>query len=63
MKIRKTILWSTVTFVTLLTLTLTWLWTADLGIFKPRLERWLSEETGREFVIDGEFHVDLTRHC
>jgi len=63
MKIRRIALWSTVVFVMLLTFALTWLWTADLGVFKPQLEQWISEKTGREFVIDGQFHVDLTRHA
>ena len=42
-------------------LTLTWLWTADLGVFKPQVERFLTQELGREFRIHGEFHVDLSR--
>jgi len=63
MRIRKIARWFAVVFVTLLALALAWLWTADLGAFKPQIERWVSEETGREFVIDGEFHVDLTRHA
>lgn len=63
MKIRKIAGWFTVVFVTLLAFVLAWLWTADLGVFKPQIERWVSEKTGREFVIDGEFHVDLARHA
>ncbi len=63
MTIKRIALWSSVVFVTLLTFALTWLWTADLGVFKPQVERWISEETGREFVIDGELQVDLARHA
>jgi len=63
MTIKRIALWSSVVFVTLLTLALVGLWTADLGVFKPQIERWISEETGREFVIDGEFQVDLARHA
>jgi len=63
MKTRRIALWSTITFASLLTFVLVWLWTADLGVFKSQLEDWISKETGREFVIDGEFHVDLTRHA
>jgi len=63
MRIRKIARWFTVVFVTLLAAALAWLWTADLGVFKPQIEQWVSEKTGREFVIDGEFHVDLTRHA
>jgi uncharacterized protein involved in outer membrane biogenesis len=62
MKVRKIALWSTAVFVTLLTFALIWLWAADLGVFKPQLEQWVSKKTGREFVIDGEFQVDLARH-
>lgn len=36
-----------------------WLWTADLGVFKPQLERFVTQKTGRDFVIDGKFSVDL----
>jgi len=63
MKIRRIALWSTITLAALLTFALAWLWTADLGVFKPQLERWVSEKTGREFVINGELNVDLTRHA
>lgn len=63
MKIKRIALWSTITFASLLTFVLVWLWTADLGVFKSQIEEWISKETGREFVIDGEFHVDLTRHA
>lgn len=63
MKIKRIAIWSSVVFVALLAIALTWLWTADLGVFKPQLERWVSEATGREFVIDGEFQVDLARHA
>ena len=63
MRIRKIARWFTVVFVALLALMLAWLWTADLGVFKPQIEQWVSEKTGREFVINGEFHVDLARHA
>lgn len=36
---------------------------ADLGVFKPQLERWVSKKTGREFAIDGTFSVDLSAHA
>lgn len=36
-----------------------WLFTADLGLFKPRVERFVTEATGRTFTIDGEFDVLL----
>ena len=43
-------------------LALSWLWTADLGSFKPHIERWASEESGRQISIDGDLHIDLARH-
>ncbi|MEM7430342.1 MAG: AsmA family protein [Pseudomonadota bacterium] len=36
-----------------------WIWFGDLGVFKPQIERWVSEQTGREFAIDGELHIDV----
>jgi len=63
MTMKKIIRRFSVVLVALLTLTLIWLWTADLGVFKPQLERWVSEKTGREFVIDGELQIDLARHA
>jgi len=49
------------TFV-LLTLAAVWLTTTDLGAFKPQVERFVTEQTGREFSIDGSFSVDIARH-
>ena len=43
-------------------LAISWLWTADLGSFKPQIERWASAETGRQISIDGDLHIDLARH-
>ena len=40
-------------------LALSWAWTADLGVFKPQLERIVAEKTGRNFLIEGNFQVDL----
>ena len=31
-----------------------WLWTADLGLLKPQIERFVTKQTGREFRIAGE---------
>ncbi len=61
MKWRKFFFWSACGFLLLLVIAGTWLWTADLGVFKPQLERWVSEQTGRNFVINGEFDVRLGR--
>lgn len=59
MRWRRFAFWFTFGTLAVLVLALTWLWTADLGVFKPQLERWVSEQTGREFSIDGNFYVDL----
>ena len=62
MRWRRIAFWITFGTLALIVLALTWLWTADLGVFKPQLERFVTEQTGREFAIDGEFQVDLSRH-
>lgn len=44
---------------TLLLLAILYLWFADLSAFKPRVEAAVSEATGREFRIDGDFRIDV----
>ncbi len=61
MRPRRIILWSTSTAMLLLLAVLCWLWFADLGVFKPRIEQWVSETTGREFTIDGPLEINLGR--
>jgi uncharacterized protein involved in outer membrane biogenesis len=63
MRWRRLAFWLSIGTLTLIVLAITWLWTADLGVFKPQVERFVSEQTGRELSIDGDFHVDLTRHA
>ena len=60
MRWRRLAFWFTFTTLALIVLALTWLWTADLGVFKPQLERFITEELGHEFAIDGEFRVDVS---
>jgi uncharacterized protein involved in outer membrane biogenesis len=62
MRWRRIAFWVTFTTLALVVLVLSWLWTADLGVLKPQVERFVMEETGREFAIDGDFSVDLARH-
>ena len=62
MRWRRIVFWFTFSTLALIVLALSWLWTADLGVFKPQLERLVSEEIGQEFAIDGELHIDLSRH-
>jgi len=63
MRWRRFTFWAVVGTLALIVLFLSWLWTADLGVFKPQLERFVAEKTGREFTIDGALHVDLARHA
>ena len=63
MKRRRRIrFWFSLAMLAILVLAITWLWTADLGVFKPQVERFVSEKTGREFSIEGDFIVDFNRH-
>jgi hypothetical protein len=62
MRWRRIAFWATFGILVLIVLALSWLWTADLGVFKPQVERLVSDELGREFEIRGEFQVDLARH-
>ena len=59
---RRIAFWLSLGTLTLVVLALAWLWTANLGVFKPQIERFVTEYTGREFSIDGNFQVDLARH-
>lgn len=45
-------------FIILMTVT-AWLWTADLGIFKHRIESWVTQKTGRQFAIGGNLSINL----
>ncbi len=46
----------------LVSLCVTWLFTANLGAFKPQLENLVSERLGREFSIEGELDIHLGRN-
>ena len=59
MRLRRIALWLASGLTLLLIAGFCWLWFGNLGVFKPQLERLVSEKTGREFVIDGRFDVDL----
>jgi uncharacterized protein involved in outer membrane biogenesis len=63
MRLRKFFFWSFLALFAAIVLALTWLWTANLGVFKPQIERFVSEQAGREFAIDGDLLIDLTRHA
>ena len=51
--------WSGFGLLALIALAVSWLFVADLGSFKPQIERWASEATGREISIDGELQINL----
>jgi len=59
---RRIALWSGFGLLGLIVLTISWLLLADLGSFKPQLERWASEKTGRQVSINGDLQIDLARH-
>ena len=61
MRPRRIALWVACGFLLLLTAALLFLWFGNLGAFKPQLERWVFEKTGREFVIEGRLDIDLGR--
>jgi len=56
---RKLLLWFASGFLLLILVAAIWLWTADLGVFKPQIEQWVSDKTGRQFSIVGDFDVRL----
>jgi len=62
MRWRRIAFWLSFGTLALVVLALSWLWMADLGVFKPQVEHFVTAKTGREFSIDGNFHVDLSRH-
>ena len=59
MHVRRIALWTSGGLLLLLVAAFSWLWLGDLGVFKPQLERFVTEKTGREFAIEGRFEVDV----
>jgi uncharacterized protein involved in outer membrane biogenesis len=56
---RRIALWSGFGLLALIVLAISWLFLADLGSFKPQIERWASEKTGRDISINGELQINL----
>lgn len=54
-------LWSTAGLAAFLASALAWLFTADLGFLRPRIETFVTQRTGREFGIDGDLDILLGR--
>ena len=61
MRSRRIALWLASGFLLLLVAAFLFLWFGNPGVFKPHLERWVSEKTGRALVIEGRLDVDLGR--
>jgi len=61
MRLKRTLRWLLLGLGVFLAGAAVWLFTADLGAFKPQIAAFLSEKTGREFAIDGELHIHLGR--
>ncbi|MGI9199801.1 MAG: AsmA family protein [Woeseiaceae bacterium] len=59
MRWRRIAFWSSFGLLALVVLVVGWLLLVDLGSFKPQIERWASEKTGREISIDGPLHIDV----
>lgn len=61
MRWRKLRFWTAVSILSLVVLFAAWLMVGDLSVLKPSVERWVSEQTGRDFRIAGRFDLDLGR--
>ena len=59
---RRIAFWSTFGLFALIVSAVSWLLLADLGSFKPQIERWASATTGRTVSINGDLQIDLARH-
>ncbi len=57
----RKIFWSLLALLGIVSLSLAWLFTNNLGAFKPQLERFVSERIGRELSINGELVIHLGR--
>lgn len=59
MRWQRLLLWSGLGLLTLIVAVISWLLLADLGSFKPQIERWASQKTGREVRIAGNLQIGL----
>ncbi len=62
MRWRRIAFWSGFGLLALIVSAISWLLLADLGSFKPQIERWASEKTGRQISINGDLQINLARH-
>ncbi|MDA0706567.1 MAG: AsmA family protein [Proteobacteria bacterium] len=58
---RRIALWSGLCVPALIVIAISWLLTTELGHFKPQIERWASEKTGRQISIKGDLQINLAR--
>lgn len=61
MRSRRIALWLASGFLLLLVAAVLFLSFGNLGAFKPQIERWVLEKTGRELAIEGRLDIDLGR--
>jgi uncharacterized protein involved in outer membrane biogenesis len=62
LRLRRIAFWSGFGLLALIVFAASWLLLADLGSFKPQIEQWASEKTGRQVSIDGALQINLARH-
>ena len=60
-RLYRKLLGSLVAILALVGICLVWLFTADLGAFKPQLEQFVSQQINRELAINGELDINLGR--
>ena len=57
----RRLFWSLLALLGLASLCVIWLFTTNLGVFKPQIEQLVSERIGRDFSINGELNIHLGR--
>ena len=57
-RLRRIALWGSVSLLTLVLLAASFIWMADLGFIRPKVEQILTDLTGRQFEIRGGLEVD-----
>lgn len=55
----RALLWTLAGIVALVGAAIVWLFSTDLGAFKPRIEDFASERLGRRLGVDGALHISL----
>ena len=58
-RVLRILLWLGAGFVVAVLLAVTWLWNADLGFVEPKIEKFVTELTGRRFEIEGGLTIDV----